>query len=574
MIATAPAEDPQWLGRCRQLAALPKARFERRLSKLSGQPDQQRALLRARFRFDVRGCLKFCLPEQFALPWNGFHRRFLDPEKRHWRGRKTTREAWAAPRGIAKTTCAKGDAAHDTMYALEAFTVILSAGTDDAMGWSDTVRDWFESPTPQMDWLYGPFELTGGKELFQVSGAAGARGVFASRSFRSKVRGINHLAQRPTKIVVDDGEDRQRVENPRLRGIDQRFVTDDVLKAGPKEGGTRFVWVGTVLHPSAQLATMLERREPYTSWTATKFKAVLSWPVRTDLWDRCRKLYTDLTGRPQEVREAAARAFYEARQAEMDEGAEVLDQHALPIFDCFRAIWDEGLASFLRERQNEPLDPSARLFTSSEFTRFRIVHDPAEGPTIVRSDGHRVPLSKCRRQVRWDPSTGVPGSDYAAIVALARDRDGYTYVIDVWMRVAKISVQEAVVWEMAERWALGGPIRATLESNNFQGVLARDFPRERAERKAAGKWHALHIESRASTTSKADDIAAMEAPITNGWLQFVESTPVEYDQQWDAFSPLNTRQDVGNDDGPDATARGYADFGGGAPGMSSTRAAA
>src|SRR5690606_10069200 len=103
------SEDPAWLAWSRALADLSPGAFEAVLAAAQGE-GEERALYRARFRWRVDECLKFCLPAVFEFPWNDFQADFLRAPKAHWRDRvpAITREAWAAPRGTAKSTCTQG----------------------------------------------------------------------------------------------------------------------------------------------------------------------------------------------------------------------------------------------------------------------------------------------------------------------------------------------------------------------------------------------------------------------------------------------------------------------------------
>src|SRR5690606_28581597 len=80
---------------------------------------------------------------------------------------------------------------------------------------------------------------------------------------------------------------------------------------------------------------------------------------------------------------------------------------------------------------------------------------------------------------RWDPATGSPHGDYAAIAVVARDHLGYSYVLDCWMGRVKPSLQLAAAWTLAERWGLR---RMTVESNGFQELVSQPYRRERAAR--------------------------------------------------------------------------------------------
>lgn len=532
-----------WTQAATAAAKLPPSEFFERWK--AADPATRDDLLRARFRFDVAGFLKHCFPGVYELPWNAFHLAELGAGTPPWPERKATgttvRRVVAAPRGVAKTTLLKGQFVHDVVYGLERYVVVLSAEERLALSINRDIRAMFLDGDSELARLYGPFEVEGQVEEFAVRVRGRPAVAFLARSFGTQVRGANWKSQRPTKIVIDDGERPDRVRSPEQRRIWTTFLRDDVLKAGPRGGGCLVEWRGTVLHPDAVIAHLL--RDP--GWQGRKWQAIVAWPERADLWEECRRIWADLT-RPDRL--TAARAFYEANRAEMDRGAEVLDDEAEPLYACYELIWAEGLASFLREKQNDPTDPSTRLFQVERFARCRLT-----GNTLQAADGRRMALSELRIVFRLDPAlgkrAGLPGDtgagagDYAAIAVLGRDRWGYGYLLDLWMRRARPEEQIGAIWTLHERWKFA---RGSIESNGFQALMGRDFRRMQEERKKAGKSWMLVVDEDVSTTPKDIRIASLEPVAANGWLQFSESLSPEVLGQ---FSDFPTGQ---YDDGPDA----------------------
>jgi predicted phage terminase large subunit-like protein len=426
------------------------------------------------------------------------------------------------------------------MYGLERMTVIASAEEGLALGITRHLLELVRE-NEQLRRLYGPFTVAGGPDEFTIRWRQ-RRSSFVAKSFRTQIRGVNVKGQRPTRIIVDDGERSDLVRNPEQRAFWWRLLHDDILKAGPSDGGLLVEVLGTVLHPDSMLANLLKT----PGWAGQKWQAVKRWPDRQDLWETCGRLWKNL--RLGDSREAAARTFYAAHRAEMDAGVEVLDPHSRPIWSVYELIWSEGLASVLKELQNEPRDPSTQFFDSSRFARCKVV-----GDEVIAADGHRVRVSDLLVSLRLDPipgdqlgglgQTGSGASDYAAIAALGRDSAGYGYVLDLWLRRARDTEQLAAFWSMAEKWRAQ---RGSIEANGFQRLLGRDFRREQVARKEAGKYWQIAVEDDVSTTSKEDRIASLDAPTSNGWLQFAEGIPLEALQQFDEF-PTGS-----HDDAPDA----------------------
>lgn len=553
--------SPAWLAAARAVADLPPETFAARYAALS-DPEDQREALRMRFRYDRAAFLKFCFPDVFYLPWNPYHLWALSQPKVGWRegwtpeqgiARPTVRRAIAAPRGIAKTTLSKGDLVHDIVYGLEGYILILSAGLGLSRGIAKHVRAMFLRKGSPLDELYGPFTVTGGVDAFTVQVQDREPVGVLAKSFATEIRGANDEAVRPTKVVIDDGEKKREVNNPEQRQKWWDYLHEDILKVGPKEGGLVTDWRGTVLHPDSVLARLLEA----PGWESRRWQSIISWPERTDLWEQCSRIWGNL--RLGDAREKAARAFYEANRAEMDRGAEVLDPVAEPLYDLYVTIWSEGLASFLKEKQNEPVDPTRAIF--HEFQLCRLDRD-RDGLVVVAADGTRHKRADLRLSARWDPATGTPSGDYAAIAVVARDKDRCTYVVDVWLKKAKPSAQVEAAWALAEKWGLR---RIELESNGFQDLVAEGWGRLRRSRREKGEWWQTVIDEVPTTTDKDGRIGSMEPYVQMGWLQFAEHLPAEVFQQFRQFPTAD------HDDAPDAIQAALANLGGIEPSMSQDR---
>lgn len=493
-----------------------------------------------RLRFNRAEFARYCWPERFERPFNAFQLALLNVDDPPVAERTTPiRDAVAAPRGYAKSTIGSFvEVIHDIVYGLEHFIVIMSSGADLAGDLVEDVKLAFEDTEGPLVETYGPFVVEGTKTDFTVSVRGSKTIRVLAKSFGKQVRGIKHRGRRPSKIIVDDGEHSDRVRSPEQRAKTWRFMMSDVMKLGDKRTATKVR--GTVLHPDAMLPTLL--RSP--GWSSSKWRAIITWPERADLWAECHRLWADLTDPD---RRKTALAFYETHRAEMDRGAEVLDAIAEPLFACFEIIWSEGLSAFLREKQNEPRDATSALFDVERFKRCRVV-----GNTVVTADGRTVPFSELAFYGRLDPAlgkdAGMPGDtgsgagDFASIATLGRDRFGYGYLVDLWLRRARPDDQLRAVWDLHERFRYA---RFSIETNGFQALMGRDFRRMAEERRAAGKAWQLAVDEDTSSVPKDQRIATLEPPLANGWLQIGE-IPAEGLNQFADFPTGD------HDDGPDA----------------------
>ena len=582
-------EDPAWLEEARSLAAMPWDDF---LAMLEGEGSAtRRALLRCRFRYDVIGFATFCFPEVCTRPWNAYHRHVLRREKVPWYVRlaerkPNQRDAQAAPRGIAKSTTMQIDDVHDVVYGLEGYVLVIGPGETEGAEWSNALRALLESDSPTFRWLYGAVKLSSGVEIFTAQAPGHKPVMFRFASSRSKIRGTKFGTIRPTKVQYDDYDDRKRVKNPTLREEDAAFITRDALKVGAIGGiGTIHQLRGTVHHNEAQIAKMLDRRAPHRGWTSRRWQAVISWPARPDLWDACGRIYANLAIRPNAAQFArleaenpdldpdqiterhrvnVARAFYEANRAAMDEGVELLDPVALPIFDVYVMIWTEGRASVESELQNNANDPTTQVFRTEAFHRCR-VERLRQGARIHRADGSTVWLRECRVKVRWDP---VPGQsedgDFAAVTVVARCPLGYAFVLFGWIARASATRQLGTVFDAAGMFHEGQPanIEGRVESNGFATGLVTEYKRERAAREEDGRFYRLELRGKATSKNKEERIGALEVSATNGWLQFADTIPTDCLGQFDDWRPDGSAD---HDDFPDAVAAAVEDLGSAGP---------
>lgn len=543
-----------------QVWALSTAEFFERYEQID-DPEHANDALRLRFRFDRESFCRYCWPgHRFALPFNAFHRSLFKREEHgDWRSRiRTVRDSVAGPRGYAKSTISSfAQVVHDVVYDMEAFVVITSTGQSLSHRLAKDIKAAFEDEESPLWRLYGPFKITGPTSEFYISVQGRPTICILASSAGTAIRGAKHATRgiRPTKVLIDDGEHPDRVRNPEQRALWWDWLTKDVLKLGPREGGTVYNLRGTILHPDSGLA----RTQNHPGWDSECWRAIISWPERSDLWEQCGEIWKDLTNPD---RRDDAEAFYEEWEEEMDEGVEVLDPAAETIFDLYEQIWGEGLGAFLQEKQNDPRDPTTAIFDSSTFARCKLL-EGRHGLEIEARGGRRIPLADCKRKIiRWDPAMGGPTGDFAGLAAVFRDQYGYAFVMGVWLRKAKPSAQLAAFWAMSEQWGIR---RGSLESNGFQELVAEPFERERKARKEAGKWWQVTVNEEGSTGNKEARIAAMEPDITNGWIQFGPGMPPELFHQFDSFPGAT------HDDGPDVIEGAWSRLGGTAAGMNQTR---
>ena len=264
------------------------------------------------------------------------------------------KEAIAAPRGNAKSTLIT------QIFVLwcvitkrKWFVGIIMDSFDQAVMMLEGIKVELESnPRLKQDF---PNE-TGQGGVWQA-------GMIVTRSNRmiraagsgKKLRGWRHGPHRPDLVVLDDIENDENVKKKEQRDKLEKWVDKAVLKLGPPDGSMDLLYVGTLLHYNAVLA----RKMRSGTWHKVLFKALVTWPDRTDLWEIWEGIM-DSTG------EDTADEYYRQNRKLMDAGAVVSwpEMQPLELLMKFRA---DGHKAFDSEYQNDPANSEDALFNELTY---------------------------------------------------------------------------------------------------------------------------------------------------------------------------------------------------------------
>ena len=207
---------------------------------------------------------------------------------------------WGAgiiPRGFAKSTWEKIDTIHDIVYSLEPVILYISDALQSAqfhfesmkieLETNDALRLVYGNLVPDLKdqqsvkWTNSHFETTNGVNVV-------ARGA-------GKGRGVNIRNQRPTKVIIDDGETDEMVRSHDRREKYWRWITDVIIPSIDKERG-RLKVIGTVINPHAAVKRFYDERGGIFRRAIEDGKSV--WPEMWSIEDllRLRDGYTDDKG--------------------------------------------------------------------------------------------------------------------------------------------------------------------------------------------------------------------------------------------------------------------------------------
>jgi hypothetical protein len=213
-------------------------------------PAKQEARIE-RGRYDL---LYFCttyLPHYFTIEFGDFHEEWEEISET-----KDDVELIAAPREHAKSTFwSFAIPIRNSCYALRRFQLIISDTNDQAVGFTLPIKlELEDNPRLRHDfgdlkgtkWASGDFVTTNGVKVL-------------ARGKGEKVRGLKNRQYRPDYAVVDDIENDENVENPKIVKKTLRWLRRAVI--GSMGTGYLFVMVGNLFHPKSVLSQLVADKD-------------------------------------------------------------------------------------------------------------------------------------------------------------------------------------------------------------------------------------------------------------------------------------------------------------------------
>lgn len=441
-------------------------------------------------------------------------------------------EVIAAPRGYAKTTFdVTIGIIHDCVYSHEKFVLVISSTSSLSEDKVKAIRDEMDT-NMMLKIVYG--EMKGPKwnqDDFVTSTGCRVKAV----SPKTQVRGLNDRGNRPTKIVLDDAENSEHVQTLLQREKIRKWFYEDICKLGTRM--TNIKLVGTSLHVDALLEELFKN----PGYKNRRYRAVIEFADESaqPLWEKWREILIEIDN---PNRMADADLFYKEHQAEMTNGSKVLWPERESYVELMKMRLFEGNVAFQLEKMNNPLSDDRLLFDMDSAGKFSI----GVG-RIIRDDDRVIPFMDFEDRISCalDPVVGSgEESDFAAVVVTAKDKNGYQYVLDTWMKqFCSPSEQIENTVELLWRWKV---TRMGIEANGFQSLLVVQL-REAIAAKAVREkvdW-AVKILPITNTRAKTVRISTLEPSVTNRHLWFNENLPPQCFEQMRRFRPI---PDAGFDD--------------------------
>ncbi|MCA0175223.1 MAG: phage terminase large subunit [Proteobacteria bacterium] len=418
-------------------------------------------------------------------------------------------DAIAAPRGEAKSTLVS------QLFVLwclvtgrKRYAVIVMDSIDQAYPMLEAIKselafnprlalDFAEQAGQGRVWQAGTI-VTRGDAKVQVAGSG------------KKLRGLRHGPYRPDLAVLDDIENDEQVRSPDQRDKLQQWLTKTVLPLGGAGAKFDVIYIGTILHYDSVLSRTLAN----PLWKTARFKALLQWPDRMDLWQRWEELLRN--DGPE-----TAQAYYDAHEATMLEGS-VVSWAARPLLALMTIRARDGYLTFDSEYQNDPVSGDNAPFAGG----------------IIQFWVNRLPswifFGAC------DPSLGKAGKSRDPSALLVGGLNRETGVLDVVEAAIRKRLPDRIIEDVIDLQRLYRCVVWSIETVQFQ-----EFLRTELIKRSAARGIPVPARGVQPIADKLLRIESIQPHIKNGLIRLHPSQTVLLDQL--VHFPM-----ADHDDGPDA----------------------
>lgn len=418
-------------------------------------------------------------------------------------------EAIAAPRGNAKSTIVTQIG---TIWCLvtdrKKYPVIIMDALDQALPMLEAIKAELEfNPRLIMDFP----EATGQGRVWQVGTIVTANDakvqVFGSGK---RMRGLRHGPHRPDLVICDDLENDENVRSPEQRDKLEAWLKKTVLSLGAADDSMDVIVIGTILHYDSVLNRLINN----PLWKSRKFRAIIEWPHNMSLWDKWEELLLN-------EGESVALAFYQERQAAMDEGAIVSWPSAQPLYKLMIKRARDGRAAFDSEQQNDPVSGDDAPFAHS-----------------IHFWVNRLP--EWRFFGACDPSMGKHGASRDPSALLVGGFSRVTGILDVVEAQIKKRVPDRIIEDIIELQRTYQCVLWGIETVQFQEFLKTELVKRSAARGVPVPATGIK-----PTADKLLRIESLQPHMANGLIRLHSSQNALLDQ-------LRHFPKADHDDGPDA----------------------
>jgi len=212
----------------------------------------------------------FFLPKYFNKETPAFHFELIE------KFFTNTNEYTACPRGFGKTTIIQLCISFSCVIGLDEYIVVIEKSFNEASEVLEAVRDEFKYNDRVVD-VYGDItrispRLKLQEKIKDTVGDFFVNGVrLRGKGFESPIRGLKSRHIRPTRIILDDVESDEHIENPDQRLQYLQNYTKGIIPAIDNELGTIKMF-GTILHDDSLLHTLIKSHKGaiYRAWNKNR----------------------------------------------------------------------------------------------------------------------------------------------------------------------------------------------------------------------------------------------------------------------------------------------------------------
>lgn len=219
---------------------------------------------------------KTCMPEYLKDDSPEFHRDLVAYFF------STRNEYTAAPRGFSKTTIIQVCIAFSIVNKLDTFIVIIEKSFTEASEVIKGVRDTLVN-NKFVRQIYGALLYTedDSDKDPDAKGDVKLNGVrLRGKGFNTTIRGLKSGAYRPSRIVLDDVEEDEHIDNPEQRTKYMDNYNKGIQPAADIEGSVKIF--GTILHFDSLLMNLIRwhKGKIYRAFDKNNPENTLLWPER------------------------------------------------------------------------------------------------------------------------------------------------------------------------------------------------------------------------------------------------------------------------------------------------------
>ena len=298
--------------------------------------------------------------------------------------------------------------------------------------------------------------------------------------------------------------------------------------------------VGTVLHRNSLLNDLLHN----PGYERNIYKSIISYADSEDLWEKWKKIYTDLDNANNE---RDAQLFYESNKTEMLKGTKVLWPEYESYLTLMKEIIIYGRRAFEKEKQNNPLSDDDKIFLPERMRDYVDLGDHLE----ICHNKVKIRKSEMRVYGAIDPSTGQSPpkvgkkGDFTCILTGYQDDRGRLFVHHDYTKRVPPSRYIQEILNLHEEFSY---YLFAVEANLYKNILIQNIRDEKKRRQKTMKnQQRLKLLEIIQKENKIKRIHTVEPKVEHGYIYFNKSLTREFRGQLLDFPSSDA-----HDDGPDA----------------------